>query len=190
MASEAEEKLAREAQDGARKHYAKGARGAIAAGFSGSYTVQPGDTYESIADAVYGDEAYGADIFDASLSAGAVSSNRRTELPGGTVLVLPVVAADSQPSAKEAADVAADSASRRPVGDRAGTTAAPTGRVGGVGDARKPDAPSRSTRSRSSSRTAKRSSSRSRPSRARRDTPAATSPAPAPAPTPAAPTPE
>jgi phage tail protein X len=134
MATDQERELAEKAQDAARRQYAEAAKTSIQSGRDATYTAQPGDTLESIAEAVYGDREAAAAIYDASVSSGAIGTDRGAELAGGTVLTLPVVAGVDQPDQAQSNDVAADIAGDRPVGDRASTTAAnPNAREGGVG---------------------------------------------------------
>jgi hypothetical protein len=134
MATDQERELADQAQDAARRQYANAAKASIESGRDATYTAQPGDTLESIAEAVYGDREAAAAIYDASVSSGAIGTDRDAELAGGTILTIPVIAGVDQPDQAQTNDVAADVAGDRPAGDRTSTTAAnPNAREGGVG---------------------------------------------------------
>ena len=86
-----EEERAAEAQAAAATAQATAAQGAHAAGVDGTYTVQPGDTLESIAGAIYGFDALGQALFEAN--SGVIGSDP-TSLAAGTVLTVPVLMID------------------------------------------------------------------------------------------------
>lgn len=93
-----EEELAKGAQAAAREGAVKTAKAQHADGLPGTYTVQPGDSLASIAEAVYGSKGQADAIFAASSA--TIGSDPRALQPG-QVLALPALtgaAADTGPS--------------------------------------------------------------------------------------------
>lgn len=83
-----EQDLAAAAQAQAAIEQAAAAQRAIAVGQDGTYTVQPGNTLDSIAAAIYGPDAVGSVLFD--VNSGVIGSDPSSLAPG-TVLAIPVL---------------------------------------------------------------------------------------------------
>jgi nucleoid-associated protein YgaU len=83
-----EEDLAAAAQAQAAADQAAAAQAAHSVGQVGFYTVQPGDTLDSIAAAIYGPDPVGTTLFDVN---SAVIGSDPTALVPGTVLAIPVL---------------------------------------------------------------------------------------------------
>lgn len=88
--TKAELEVAAAAHDQARTANVAAAKAALASGApSTTYAVQPGDTLESIAEAIYGDGAQDAHFL---ASAGSVISTDPSQpLPAGAILTVPAV---------------------------------------------------------------------------------------------------
>lgn len=84
--------LAAAAQAQAAADQATAAQAAHASGVDGTYTVQPGDTLDSIAAAIYGPDPLGAALFDANSA--VIGSDPTAPLAPGTVLAVPVLTID------------------------------------------------------------------------------------------------
>lgn len=98
-----QEKASQAAWDQGRSENVARAKAAIAAGQDATYTAQPGDTFESIAEALYGDGELGPELHAAN--AGAIGSTA-TALAPGHVLAIPYRAAapaKDEPDADEPA---------------------------------------------------------------------------------------
>jgi nucleoid-associated protein YgaU len=83
-----EEDAAAAAQAQAAADQAAAAQAAHAVGQDGNYTVQPGDTLDSIAAAIYGPDPVGSTLFDVN---SAVIGSDPAALAPGTVLAVPVL---------------------------------------------------------------------------------------------------
>lgn len=85
-----EQELAKRAWDQARTDGIAAAKAAHATNAAGTYTVQPGDTFGSIAEAIYGAAERGQGLYLANAATGAVGSDQSVLEPG-TVLAIPFV---------------------------------------------------------------------------------------------------
>lgn len=90
MTTAEQEQASQAAWDQARIEGVDRAQAAIAAGLDATYTAQPGDTFESIAEAIYGDAEAGVELHVAN---GALIGSTATALAPGHVLTIPYRAA-------------------------------------------------------------------------------------------------